>query len=193
MSRPSSRRPGEEGRHAVPPAGSLVVPLVVVEGPPEAYEAAIGELRAEGWVVTAGFATSGIRDRRSVRTGVVHGQRDAEAALLAALEGSGVVVHALGQRPVIDRLVDDLRRLGPVIHRVGPAAPTEDLSPDAMAILGLLAEGHSLGEAASILGLARRTADRRLGDARKALGVERTTEAIARAAKLGWLRSTPAP
>jgi DNA-binding NarL/FixJ family response regulator len=60
------------------------------------------------------------------------------------------------------------------------------LDPEARAILGLLAEGHSLGEAAHLLGLARRTADRRLLAARRALGVDRTTEAIARARRLGW-------
>jgi hypothetical protein len=38
-----------------------------------------------------------------------------------------------------------------------------------------------------MLGLARRTADRRLAEARRTLGVSRTTEAIARARRLGWL------
>ena len=31
----------------------------------------------------------------------------------------GIVVHAIAERAVIDRLVDDLRRLGAVDHRVG--------------------------------------------------------------------------
>ena len=66
-----------------------------------------------------------------------------------------------------------------------------DIGPDARAILGLLAEGQSLGEAADILGLSRRTADRRLAEGRRALGVERTTEAIARAQRLGWLEGRP--
>jgi DNA-binding NarL/FixJ family response regulator len=122
-----------------------------------------------------------------VRTGRVATGDDAEAALLAALAGNGVVAFATASREVIDRLVDDLRRLGPVDHRVGPAVAPPALSVDARAILGLLAEGHSLGEAAAILGLSRRTADRRLAEGRDALGVERTTEAIARAKRLGWL------
>jgi hypothetical protein len=36
------------------------------------------------------------------------------------------------------------------------------------------------------------TADRRLAGARKALGAERTTEAIAKAGRLGWLVDPPA-
>jgi DNA-binding CsgD family transcriptional regulator len=112
---------------------------------------------------------------------------DAEAALLAALEGVGLIIHATGARDVIDRLVDDLRRLGSVEHRIGEPDPHPVVDPTARAILGLLAEGHSLGEAATILGLSRRTADRRLAEGRRNLGVERTTEAIARARRLGWL------
>jgi len=62
---------------------------------------------------------------------------------------------------------------------------------DARAIIGLLAEGHSLGQAARLLGLSRRTADRRLAAARSALGAERTTEAVARAQRMGWLGARP--
>jgi DNA-binding NarL/FixJ family response regulator len=61
------------------------------------------------------------------------------------------------------------------------------LEPQQRALLALLAEGLTLGEAAWQLGLPRRTADRRLADARRALGTDRTAEAIARAKRLGWL------
>jgi len=93
----------------------------------------------------------------------------------------------IAPRDVADRLIDDLRRLGPVEYRLGRAHAVPDIEPDARAILGLLAEGQSLGEAAVILGISRRTADRRLALARHALGAKRTTEAIARARRLGWL------
>jgi DNA-binding NarL/FixJ family response regulator len=161
-------------------------PFVIVEGPEVAFDHARREVLAAGWAEEAGF---GVRAARGVvvRTGRVATGDDAEAALLAALAGNGVVAFATASREVIDRLVDDLRRLGPVDHRVGPAVAPPALSVDARAILGLLAEGHSLGEAAAILGLSRRTADRRLAEGRDALGVERTTEAIARAKRLGWL------
>jgi DNA-binding NarL/FixJ family response regulator len=118
-------------------------------------------------------------------------QADAEAALLAALRGEGLIVHATAPRDVVDRLVDDLRRLGGVDHRIGTPDEAPRVSNEARAILGLLAEGHSLGEAAAILGLSRRTADRRLAEGRRALGTDRTTEAIARARHQGWLGREP--
>ena len=113
---------------------------------------------------------------------------DARAALLAAIAGQGIVAHATADRAVIDRLADDLRRLGPVDHRVGSADDVPAIHDQVRELLGLLAEGHSLGDAAAILGLSRRTADRRLAMARRLLGTDRTTEAVARAAHLGWLR-----
>jgi DNA-binding NarL/FixJ family response regulator len=163
-----------------------VIPYVVVEGPAIALEFAAQEATAAGWTVEPGF-DGPHRSGHVVRSGVVAGTADAEAALLAALAGEGLVVQATAPREVIDRLVDDLRRLGPVDHRVGQPERPRIVEPEARAILGLLAEGHSLGEAAAILGLSRRTADRRLAEGRRTLGVERTTEAIARARRLGWL------
>lgn len=161
-------------------------PLVVVEGPTVAHDHAIAELAAAGWTIVDGFAPP-MRPGRSVRSGPIGERSDAEAALLIALGGEGLVVLATASRDIIDRLVDDLRRLGPVEHRIGQPETPPPIPPEARAILGLLAEGHSLGEAATILGLSRRTADRRLSEGRQALGVERTTEAIARAKRLGWL------
>jgi DNA-binding NarL/FixJ family response regulator len=121
-----------------------------------------------------------------VCAGVVDGPDAAARALLAAISGAGLILETTADRATVDRLVDDLRRLGPVDHRVGEPAAGPNLDPEARAILGLLAEGHSLGEAANLLGLARRTADRRLAAARATFGVERTTEAIAQARRLGW-------
>lgn len=162
-------------------------PIVVVEGSDEAFAHAVAEVAARGWTIVDGWGLAARPAGRPVRAGRVEGPDEAAAALLAALDGAGVVIAARAERAVIDRLVDDLRRLGAVDHRVdeplaGPAVP-----PEARALLGLLAEGHSLGEAASLLGLSRRTADRRLAEARTALGVDRTTAAIARAGRLGWL------
>ncbi len=163
-----------------------VTPLIIIEGPDVALEQALREATVAGWVVEPGFHGP-FRPGRIVRSGTIAVAADAEAALLAALAGQGIAARAVAERDIIDRLVDDLRRLGPVEHRLGDPPTDPDISPDARAILGLLAEGHSLGEAATILGLRRRTADRRLAEGRRALGVERTTEAIARARRLGWL------
>ena len=161
-------------------------PLVVVEGPPGAAAPLVDRASAAGARIVQGLRAP-LDHRGAICVGVVDGPATAAQALLAALDGAGLIVEATADRATIDRLVDDLRRLGSVDHRVGAVDAGPALDPDARAILGLLAEGHSLGEAAHLLGLARRTADRRLALAREALGVDRTTEAIARARRLGWL------
>jgi DNA-binding NarL/FixJ family response regulator len=106
----------------------------------------------------------------------------AAAALATALEGESLVIHATAPRPVLDRLYDDLRRLGPVdIHAsadvVAPRGSAA-LEPEDVALLGLLATGESLREAARQLHLSTRTADRRLARARATLGVDTTAEAV---------------
>ena len=162
------------------------LPLIVLEGPRGVADREGARLRATGHEVVAGFRIAVPRGRQVVRVGVVAGPSDAADALLAAIDGAGLIVEATADQATIDRLVDDLRRLGPVDHRIGEADVAPTLDPEARAILGFLAEGLSLGQAAHVLGLARRTADRRLAAARKTLGVDRTTEAIARARRLGW-------
>jgi DNA-binding CsgD family transcriptional regulator len=165
-------------------------PLAVLGDEPgvDAAAAAIAaRLGAEGWRIIDGLDSRPALGRVVLR-GTVTTARDAAAALLAALDGFGLLVRVTADPAIRDRLEDDLRRLGPV-ETAGPIAPAGGpaIHPQGRAILGLLAEGHSLGEAAHLLGLSRRTADRRLADARAALGVTRTTEAIARAARHGWL------
>ena len=169
------------------------LPLVVLEGPPDAADREAARLRAAGHEVVLGFRTPAGRRPGVVRVGVVSGHAEAADAVLAAIGGAGLVVQATADRSTIDRLVDDLRRLGPVDHRIGELDVVPTLDADGRAILGLLAEGHSLGEAAHLLGLSRRTADRRLAAAREALGVARTTEAMARARGLGWFGAGSPP
>jgi len=134
-------------------------PLVVVEGSERALASAVRE--------HAGAATFVVRDAG-----------EAAEALLAAVGGTGVVVHALADRDVIDPLVDDLRRLGAVDHRVGEPEPGSGLTVDERRLLDALASGRTLGEAADELHLSRRTADRRLASARRKLGVATTAEAV---------------
>jgi DNA-binding CsgD family transcriptional regulator len=62
-----------------------------------------------------------------------------------------------------------------------------EMEADARAILRGLAHGKTLGQAAGELGLSRRTADRRLAHARRALGTDRTVVAVASARRRGWL------
>jgi DNA-binding CsgD family transcriptional regulator len=80
---------------------------------------------------------------------------------------------------VIDQLCDDLRRLGELDHRIGERSDAgPELSADERALLAQLIAGRSLGEAARALHLSRRTADRRLASARRALGAASTSEAL---------------
>jgi DNA-binding NarL/FixJ family response regulator len=158
-------------------------PIVVVEGSPDAFRRAVDELRSGGWAIHEGF--DGDRGAPTkLRVGSVADAASAGLAVLAVLDGAGVVVHAIAARDVVDRMLDDLRHLGRVDHRTGTGSNA--VSPEARAILGRLAAGGTLGDAAHELHLSRRTADRRLAEARRALGVERTVEAIARARRLGW-------
>ena len=105
-------------------------------------------------------------------------------------------------RPTVGRLLSNaMDRLGAAnrAHAVVLASPAGSadrghaaraasaIEPDARALIGRIAAGDTLGEAARALHLSRRTADRRLAQARRALGAERTVVAIARARRLGWL------
>jgi DNA-binding CsgD family transcriptional regulator len=112
--------------------------------------------------------------------------------LVARGRTNAEIARALGlSRPTVARLLSNAmvrlgaeRRAQAVILAADPArppaSPTPDLRADARAILGLLAEGVTLGSAATTLGMSRRTADRRVAEARAALHVERTVEAVAR-------------
>jgi DNA-binding NarL/FixJ family response regulator len=163
-------------------------PIIVVEGPETAVRLAVADVRAAGWSIGEGFGGVADRHAKTVRVGPVVTAEDAAAALLAVLGGSGVVIAGQASRDVMDRLLDDLRHCGSVDHRVGEPPSTPDVAEESRAILARLADGWSLGEAAHDLGLSRRTADRRLAEARRAMGVERTAEAVAKAKRLGWLR-----
>jgi DNA-binding CsgD family transcriptional regulator len=164
-----------------------VPPLIVIEGSDAAFEAALAELRAAGWPISPGFAGASARARGGIHAGAVTCADDAAAALLAALAGNGVVVASRGPQEVMDRLVGDLRHLGRVDLRPSTEDASTALGPLEQALLAHLAQGHSLGETARHLGLSRRTADRRLASARRRLGVERTSAAIARARRLQLL------
>jgi DNA-binding NarL/FixJ family response regulator len=111
---------------------------------------------------------------------VVADERAAVAALRLALEGRDLLIHAVAERPILDRLYDDLRRLGSVEVRTASTAEAEPpvLADDEAALLELLADGRTLREAAAELHLSLRTADRRLASARTRLHVSTTAEAV---------------
>jgi len=153
--------------------------LVVVEGGDDAFLRAVAEARASGARVVDGFRARGAG---VVCAGTVTGLEDAAAAVLAAVEGAGLVVAARADRDTIDRLCDDLRRLGPLDHRTADRPSSPELTAEETALLALLRDGCSLGDAARRLHVSRRTADRRLAAARAKLGVTSTAEALVRTA-----------
>jgi DNA-binding NarL/FixJ family response regulator len=118
-----------------------------------------------------------------VYVGAVADLADAAGAVLAALSGADLVLLVTADDAVHDTLLDDLARLGTVEH----AGPALALPEDQVAVLRRLQAGLSLGEAARAEHLSRRTADRRLALARRALGVQTTAEAVIVAARLGLL------
>ena len=164
-----------------------VPPRIIVEGPEGAGADELRRLGDDGYQLRAGFTASVPAAGRVVCHGRISGDTDAGAVVLAALAGYGVLVEAPPGGDVVMRLVDDLRHLGPVVHRVAEPAPRPALHAQGRWLLKLLAEGATLGEAAARIGIARRTADRRLAAARRELGATRTTEAIALARRNGLL------
>ncbi len=169
----------------------MTPPLVVIESANPAADAharrAIGAAEAAGWQPVAGWlAPRG----RVVCHGPVISDDDAVLALRAAVDGAGVVILAGAPRETIDRLVDDLRRLGTVEHLTADVPAPAVIDREQRRLLALLAEGWTLGEAAAELGWSRRTADRRLDGARQMLGAERTADALAKARRLGWFAPT---
>lgn len=157
-------------------------PLVVVEGAADlAHRRRTFERR--GWTVIDGWRTPVPRGR-VVRCGSVADEEAAAAVLLAALDGHGVLVHAGGadvDRELVDRLCDDLRRIGPVEHHIGGDGTADGpvLDDDQERLIELLVDGMRLGDAAAALHMSRRTADRRLAAARLAYGVATTSALLA--------------
>jgi DNA-binding CsgD family transcriptional regulator len=166
-------------------AGAEVGRHIVLEGAdPQAVadtarDAAAGDATlVTGWRVRSDSP-------RTVCVGTVADAEDAGRAVLAAVIGADVVVDARADREVIDRLCDDLRRLGTLEHRLGAAANPPVLTDDERALMARLLGGASLGESARALHLSRRTADRRLASARAKLGANSTSEAVVLAARAG--------
>ncbi|HET7016699.1 MAG TPA: hypothetical protein VFI65_22445 [Streptosporangiaceae bacterium] len=157
--------------------------VVIEGGAPDALERACADAAARGLRIVRTVEAAG---PGTAYAGQVADERAAQQAVLAALAGAHLVVAATAPREVIDMLCEDLRRLGTLDHRVGvPATPAGGLGDTERALLERLLKGDSLGEAANALHLSRRTADRRLAAARRALGAATTAEALAIAVRIG--------
>lgn len=154
----------------------MTLPYVVVEAGADVLADARAELSSLGWQVVDGLVEQA-RPGGLVLALKVRDDDEAAVALFTAIEGVGLLVDATAERPVVDRLCDDLRRLGHLEHRVDACGPF--LTDDERALLDLLADGSTLGAAATALHLSRRSADRRLAAAKAKLGADSTGQAIA--------------
>jgi DNA-binding NarL/FixJ family response regulator len=111
--------------------------------------------------------------------GVIANHDDACAALVYAARGGQVIAFVAADATVMDQFIDDLRLTAPVEFVDGHASGLgSTVTPEQGALLDLLASGSSIAEAAAALHVSPRTAARRLANARGALGVATTTEAV---------------
>jgi DNA-binding NarL/FixJ family response regulator len=112
--------------------------------------------------------------RRLVVVTTVASIDDAGAVLLAAARGCAVAVTVELDEEAAEQFTDELLRLLPT----RAPAPRHDLDSDQAALIAEIASGLTVHEAARRLGWSRRTATRRLADARRRLGVATTAETL---------------
>ena len=93
--------------------------------------------------------------------------------------GYSLLVEVEEQSQIALCLRDDLERIGPVeLAKVTPQSSSGDLSATQIALLTLLRNGSTLTDAADSLFLSRRTANRRLTEARAYFGTESHRETV---------------
>jgi DNA-binding NarL/FixJ family response regulator len=148
-----------------------------------ALAASHAELRVAAWVPRDGFtlpeSTWSHAETRVVCTGTARDAGQSRAAVLAACRAAGVVVDvSVLPADLRDALVDDLYRAAPDPAPLPKPVTRLPLTLDQQDLLRQLARGLSVPAAARELYLSQRTAERRLGDARRALGVGTTIEAV---------------
>jgi DNA-binding NarL/FixJ family response regulator len=183
-------------------AASLVVetdvedaPFVVIEHVDRGHAAvdlAVASAADRGARVVAGFTGPNV-GLGAVCVGAVSSAEEAAAAVLAAVHGARLVVIAEASRDLIDRLCDDLRRIGAVHHEidVAPAPLGIDLTLEQRLLIECLLDGATIGEAATQLNLSRRTAARWLAALRADLAATSTSEVLAIARRAGMRPPRP--
>jgi hypothetical protein len=166
-----------------------LAPRYVVANGAEAT-AVLRRLARAGWTTREGFALTDqawdVSDARLALFGRVADADNAELALLAAARGAGIVAITDTAAEIGRALLADLARIGPVTTDPDAdlgTAPAEDtggpvLAPEQRALLERLAGGETIAAAAAAEFLSLRTANRRIAEAREALGVRTTREAV---------------
>lgn len=139
------------------------------------------ELIRHGWTPRDGFALPEapwwLGAARLLAVGSVSSQAASEAALDCAVRGLGLVVDLHPEAPWAVTFRSDLDRA----TGSSPGTPVESampLSTEQREVLDLLAEGHSIAQAARLRFLSLRTANRRVAEARDKLGVATNREAV---------------
>jgi hypothetical protein len=145
-------------------------------------------LAEAGWTIREGFAIIGAAWDVSVAKlalfGRVHDNDTAELVLLAAARGAAVVAITDTGTTVGRTLLADLSRIGPVVTDPVAEAATEPavsvlhLAPEHHALMARLANGETIAAAAAAESISLRTANRRISEARDALGVRTTRDAV---------------
>jgi hypothetical protein len=143
---------------------------------PTAADRALRKLTREGWTSREGFALPekrwNVSPERLVLHGAVTDHPTAQLALLAAARGAAVVILTDPTSDLGQALQADLARIGPITPERSP------LAPEQRALLDRLAAGETIAAAATAEYLSLRTANRRIAEARAALGVRTTREAV---------------
>lgn len=143
-------------------------------------------LARAGWNTREGFALTDagwdVTDARLVLFGRIIDTDTAELALLAAARGAGIVAITDPAADIGRAFVADLGRIGAVSVDPDAEDPEPDtgpqLTPSQRSLLQRLANGETIAAAASSEFLSLRTANRRIAEAREALGVRSTREAV---------------
>ena len=137
----------------------------------------VAALSDEGWlIVDADEVPEVPADLTDVLMCVrVTSECDRGAVVLALSRGASVTVAS--SLATAD-LVHELARGAPVVELAD--ASDEQLSDEQRALLEALAAGSSVGDAAAALHISTRTAHRRIKEACRILGVDRTAAAVAR-------------
>lgn len=160
--------------------------------------AVLRRMARAGWRTREGFALPeaawDVAEQRLMLFGRVPDMDTAALAVLAAARGAAVVVIADERSESGRAVLADLSRIGAVLRdpNLDPVDETTahggdglPLTDEQRSLLDRLGAGETIAAAAEAEFLSLRTANRRIAEARKALGVRTTREAV-----LTYLRAT---
>ena len=160
----------------------MVDQVVILASSREESAQARRRLARRGYQVIAGdgeFPRTEVADGSSFVVLRVFSEDDAQSALIWAVTGYSLVLELEQGSRLGLQLIDDLGRIAPVQHAAVPARPsTNELSEVQVGLLIRLRDGATLTEAAASLFLSRRTANRRVAEARDFFGTRSHRETI---------------